>query len=74
MADSGADEIHKQEMKVVLLGDISVGKTCVALRFVRDEFNDKTSATIGGVFISKTIKDGNLQTFFKVYNFQFLDG
>lgn len=34
--------------KLVLVGDTAVGKTCIASRFVRDEFNDVVASTIGG--------------------------
>eukprot|EP00116_Pleurobrachia_bachei_P010664 sb/3470926/ len=34
--------------KLVLLGDEGVGKSCIAQRFVRRQFNDHSSPTIGG--------------------------
>ncbi len=34
--------------KLVLLGDTSVGKSCLAVRFVRDEFSEYLDPTIGG--------------------------
>ena len=38
--------------KLVLLGDSSVGKSCLVVRFVRDEFFDSQEPTIGGNSIS----------------------
>lgn len=34
--------------KLVLLGDSAVGKSCLVVRFVRDEFFDFQEPTIGG--------------------------
>jgi len=35
--------------KLVLLGDTAVGKSCLVVRFVRDEFFEFQEPTIGGV-------------------------
>lgn len=43
-------------IKIVLLGDCSVGKTSIALRFVNNEFNHYTESTIGASFLSKAIQ------------------
>lgn len=34
--------------KLVLLGDSAVGKSCLVVRFVRDEFMENQEPTIGG--------------------------
>ncbi len=34
--------------KLVLLGDAAVGKSCLVVRFVRDEFFEFQEPTIGG--------------------------
>lgn len=39
----------------VLLGDSAVGKTNLLLRFMRNEFNPSSRATIGGEFATKTV-------------------
>lgn len=36
--------------KLVLLGDTAVGKSCLVVRFVRDEFFEFQEPTIGGTF------------------------
>lgn len=38
--------------KLVLLGDSAVGKSCLVVRFVRDEFFEFQEPTIGGKTIS----------------------
>lgn len=43
--------------KLVLLGDVFVGKTSISLRFVKDEFSDLQESTVGKPKIVK--KDGN---------------
>ena len=35
--------------KLVLLGDTAVGKSCLVVRFVRDEFFEFQEPTIGGM-------------------------
>jgi hypothetical protein len=37
--------------KLVLLGDTAVGKSCLVVRFVRDEFFEFQEPTIGGVCV-----------------------
>jgi GTPase SAR1 family protein len=38
-----------RHLKLVLLGDSSVGKSCLVLRFVRDEYTEQ-EPTIGGMY------------------------
>ncbi|XP_067119712.1 ras-related protein Rab-9B-like [Centruroides vittatus] len=42
-------------LKVVLLGDSNVGKTCLMSRFVKDQFNFDTYCTIGVEFLEKDV-------------------
>ena len=39
--------MSKQDYKVVILGASGVGKTCLGLRFVKDQFVNYTASTIG---------------------------
>lgn len=43
------------KFKFIMLGDISVGKTCIALKFVNNEFHDKYVCTVGVEFKLKTL-------------------
>ena len=43
-----ASRVH--HFKLVLLGDTAVGKSCLVVRFVRDEFFEFQEPTIGGVW------------------------
>ena len=44
------------EFKIVLLGDLSVGKSSIANRYIKGNFSNKYIATIGGSFYAKNIK------------------
>lgn len=41
-----SNRVH--HFKLVLLGDTAVGKSCLVVRFVRDEFFEFQEPTIGG--------------------------
>lgn len=41
--------------KLVLLGDSSVGKSCLVVRFVRDKFFEYQEPTIGAAFLTQTV-------------------
>ena len=42
--------------KLVILGDTAVGKSCVASRFVRNEFYEFQEPTIGAAFLTKKLE------------------
>ena len=42
--------------RAVLLGDASVGKSSLSVRYFKDEFQDLYSVTFGGVFFKKEVK------------------
>jgi GTPase SAR1 family protein len=42
------DNANVCHFKLVLLGDAAVGKSCLVVRFVRDEFFEFQEPTIGG--------------------------
>jgi small GTP-binding protein len=44
-----------RKLKVVVLGESGVGKTCVVVRYVKSEFSDASSATIGVAFLKKNL-------------------
>lgn len=45
--------------KLVLLGDTAVGKSCLVVRFVRDEFFEFQEPTIGGESTSMMTNNNN---------------
>ncbi|XP_042451750.1 ras-related protein RABF1-like isoform X3 [Zingiber officinale] len=42
-------------VKLVLLGDSGVGKSCIVLRFVRGQFDSNSKVTVGASFLSQTL-------------------
>ena len=41
------------QVKVVILGESSVGKTCIVQRFANDKFKEESGTTLGATFLSK---------------------
>ena len=54
-----AEEGEGESIKITLLGNPGVGKTCIISRFVEGTYNDNTNSTIGANYSQKsiTIKD-----------------
>ena len=42
--------------KVVLVGDMGVGKTCIIQRYVKNEYNDNTETTLTSTYSYKTLE------------------
>ena len=56
--------------KVVLLGESGVGKTSIISRYVRDEFSDYLTSSIGAEFLTKTV---NFDSHNKIIDFEIWD-
>ncbi len=54
-ADSKKTESKEFEIKICLLGDVSVGKTSIASRFCKNSFNENYINTIGGAYQQQNI-------------------
>ena len=54
------DEQNKNSigLKIVLIGPIITGKTCILHRFIHNEYRKDPITTIGGAYIQKTIQIG----------------
>jgi Ras-related protein Rab-5C len=57
------DSRTSSQYKLVILGNSGVGKSCLVLRFVRDEFDEGQVTTIGAAFLTKNLylEDGNVK-------------
>ena len=60
MSAGNNSRIH--HFKLVLLGDTAVGKSCLVVRFVRDEFFEFQEPTIGGKVLFSRRKRRMLST------------
>ena len=58
MDDSKEEQDRKFgiDLKIILIGNVSTGKTSIMDRFVNNMFNEKCRATIGPSFSHKIIK------------------
>ncbi|XP_057979184.1 ras-related protein RABF1 isoform X1 [Malania oleifera] len=52
---AGVSDAKNLRVKLVLLGDSGVGKSCIVLRFVRGQFDPTSKVTVGASFLSQTI-------------------
>ena len=48
------------EHKIVLVGDTNVGKSSIALRFVKSHFFENAEPTIGAMFLTKKLTNNNV--------------
>ena len=55
-------------LKVVFLGDTSVGKSCLAVRFIKNEFFEFQEPTIGAAFLGKSININNKKYKFEIWD------
>ncbi|KAJ4461854.1 putative Ras-related protein RABF2b [Paratrimastix pyriformis] len=55
-------------LKVVLLGEVQVGKTSVVLRFTSDSFNSEQESTMGAAFSTKSIELGDKIVRFDIWD------
>ncbi len=55
-------------LEVVFLGDTSVGKSCLAVRFIKNEFFEFQEPTIGAAFLGKSINLNNKKYKFEIWD------
>ena len=56
--------------KVVFLGDTAVGKSCLTVRFVRNEYFEFQEPTIGAAFLAKNIEYQGKKLKLEIYGIQ----
>ena len=54
--------------KLVLLGDTAVGKSCLVVRFVRNEFFEFQEPTIGAAFLTSTVDLDDTKVKFEIWD------
>jgi len=58
----------KHDAKVVILGASGVGKTCIGVRFVKDQFVAYTAPTIGASFLVKELAVSNQKITLQIWD------
>ena len=53
------DTNNEKEIKVILLGDSGVGKTCIINRYINNTYNPNSRTTLGSNASSKSVKRGH---------------
>lgn len=56
------------ELKVVLVGETEVGKTCIVKREVTGQFDDKSLSTLGASFTSKPMTVGDTNVILQIWD------
>jgi small GTP-binding protein len=54
--------------KLVLLGESSVGKSSLVLRFVRGQFSEYQESTIGAAFLTNTVTVNDYTVKFEIWD------
>eukprot|EP00440_Ansanella_granifera_P043874 gb/GFBE01047542.1/.p1 GENE.gb/GFBE01047542.1/~~gb/GFBE01047542.1/.p1 ORF type:complete len:235 (+),score=43.52 gb/GFBE01047542.1/:1-705(+) len=58
----------RKGFKLVLLGDASVGKSSILLRFLQNKFSEGIETTVGAAFSTKTIESRGRQVKFEIWD------
>jgi len=66
MSAAGAPKVF--HFKLVLLGDASVGKSCLVVRFAKGEFYEYQEPTIGAAFMTQTVSLGDVVVKFEIWD------
>ena len=53
-------KIETRDIKVILLGESGVGKTCIINRYINNEFSQEIESTLGSSFQTKEIQKGDI--------------
>ncbi|OXB62138.1 hypothetical protein ASZ78_007841, partial [Callipepla squamata] len=69
MSDSEEEESPDRQLKLVLLGDGTAGKTSLAMRFAQETFGKQYKQTIGlDFYLKRIILPGNLNVTLQVWD------
>ncbi|PHJ19373.1 rab 5 [Cystoisospora suis] len=65
---AGGEQPKTLHFKLVLLGDTSVGKSCLVVRFAKDEFYEYQESTIGAAFMTQSVDLGSCIVKFEIWD------
>ena len=60
--------LEDEGVKITLLGNPGVGKTCIISRYIDDSFNENNESTIGANFSEKIIKKGDKEVQLNIWD------
>ena len=66
--ESEDKKIETKVIKVILLGETGVGKTCIINRFITNEFNKESSITLASSYLTKEIQKQNINYNLKIWD------
>ncbi|KAL0481697.1 Ras-related protein Rab [Acrasis kona] len=70
MGDEYGRDTQLPVFKILLIGDISVGKTCTLLRFTEDTFSDNYSSSLGVDFKTKQVEVDGSTVKLQIWDFE----
>ena len=56
----GDNDENTRDIKIIILGNSGVGKTCIINRYINNQFNPNSETTLGSSFSTKRIKKGKI--------------
>ena len=66
---SNSQQVNKTcQFKLVLLGESSVGKSSLVLRFVKGQFHEFQESTIGAAFLTQTVQIDDTTVKFEIWD------
>ncbi|XP_061708100.1 ras-related protein Rab-5B-like [Cydia pomonella] len=65
---NGVSQTKVCQFRLVLLGEIAVGKSSLVLRFVKGHFTEYQASTIGAAFLTQTVSLDNTTVKFEIWD------
>ena len=61
-------KVEERDVKIILLGEPGVGKTCIINRYINNEFSLDTPSTYGSAYTTKIILKDNVKYYVNVWD------
>jgi len=59
---------EQEGIKIILLGNPGVGKTCIISKYIDETFEEGSESTIGANFMEKVIKGGDKEVLLNIWD------
>ena len=63
-----SEDEEERNIKIILLGETSVGKTAIINRYINNEFNEESRSTFGASFATKAVKIDKIKYLLNVWD------